>query len=124
MSDSYTLQVEMEPLRVEVTFHENMRTDMALEAVHEMKRLGAEHGTCLYFFDITGVGSDASRGEQFRFVEIVTAEKLLVPEDRVAILVAPLSSEHGFVEMAMQDRGYEYRYFRSKPNALEWLADN
>lgn len=118
----YAVTIQQDPERIETVFQNAVSLDDSIAAAHDAKRLGMQRGLHRFLCDTSLAATAQTRADQFRFVLKLTEDKIYEPSDALAVVVAPNSTGHEFVENALQDRGYRVRYFLSRDAALDWLS--
>ncbi len=107
---------------IEGVMHENPSADRCMPLVTRTVDLARENRLKRLMFDLSGVTREDTQAEQFQEVQQM-ASTGLDRTYRVAILVAPASTEHEFMAMAFLDAGYNVQFFTSRDIAQSWLTD-
>lgn len=96
---------------------------IAMEYIYESHHLAAKHGISKFLVDVTEAVNVETAAGNFNFADrdIREIPDFLDRQARVANLVAPDDHSHDFIETVFKNRGYVFRIFRDRKEALEFL---
>jgi hypothetical protein len=95
--------------------------NLALTLADEFIRLGNEHGVIKCFVDIRGTTSVSSVTDQYVFAHKKAPATGLPRHWKYAFLKDKGDDSLHFIEIAMQNAGYEFKVFENESEAIDWL---
>jgi len=103
--------------------HLDTRPEHCKQLVSQATSLARKHGITRFLFDVSTIKRGDTRAEQYEEVQNLGKSGLL-RSDRIALVVPPHSDEHDYINMLVQDEGYNHQLFRSREKAEQWLLED
>ena len=94
---------------------------IALTLAAEFVRLGNEHDITRCFIDVRGNTSVSSVSDQYVFAHKKASTTGLPRHWKFAFLKDRGDDSRDFIEIAMQNAGYDFKLFENEPEAIDWL---
>jgi len=121
---NYTIGVSESGKFIRLRVEGEISAELARKWSDEMREMGLASGIGRFLSDVRGARNVSSILENYSFAYKDAPELSLDRNARVAILASPDDRSHDFVEVTLQNAGYNVRLFRDESSAVQWLEED
>lgn len=121
---NYTVGISESGKFIHLRVEGEVSVELARKWAAEMHEMSLASGVHRFLSDVRGARNVSSILENYMFAYKDAPELSLDRNARVAILTSPDDQSHDFVEVTLQNAGYNVKLFRDESSAVQWLEED